>query len=101
MKRKISLATLVIFFAAVLIPVMVGASSALANGGYAVNRWTVDNGGGSSQSGDGQYELSGTIGQWDANISSTGGEYTIHSGFWSMMKSILEEFLVNLPLVLR
>ena len=101
MKVKVSFFTLVIFFTAVLMLVTVGASSALANGGYSVNWWTIDNGGGTTQSGDGQYTLSGTIGQWDAGAATAGGEATLTGGFWAMLTSILDEFLIYLPFIGR
>jgi hypothetical protein len=47
---------------------------------FSIPWWTVDNGGGASQGGT--YRLSGTIGQPDAG-SSSGGSFTLDSGFWS------------------
>jgi hypothetical protein len=76
------------------------AGTALAANGYQINWWTVDNGGGRSQSADGQYALSGTIGQPDAG-SSTGGEYTLNGGFWHGLGAAIQEFLIHLPLVSR
>lgn len=51
-----------------------------APGQLAINWWTVDGGGGLSQSGD--YELRGTIGQPETGPSLQGGVYTLRGGFW-------------------
>ena len=48
---------------------------------YAVNWFTVDGGGGSSQGG--AYTLTGTIGQPDSGQMS-GGRYSLTGGFWGM-----------------
>ncbi len=47
----------------------------------ALDWWTVDNGGDMWTSG-GDFELSGTIGQPDAGITMTGGDYELTGGFW-------------------
>jgi len=73
------------------------AGTALAAGDYQINWWTVDNGGGTSQSADGQYALSGTIGQPDAG-SAAGSEYTLNGGFWH---GLWADILIHLPLVKR
>ena len=41
--------------------------------------YTIDGGGG--QSGDGMFELNGTIGQADAGVALTGGGFTLTGGF--------------------
>lgn len=41
---------------------------------YAIDWWTVDSGG--------DFELSGTIGQPDAGVVLTGGNYELVGGFW-------------------
>jgi hypothetical protein len=69
---------------------------ALAAGDYQITWWTVDNGGGSSQSADGQYTITGTIGQPDSG-SVTGSNYAVHGGFW---QGILG-WLIHLPIVIR
>ena len=72
-------------------------SITLAAGDYQINWWTVDGGGGSSQSADGQYVLNGTIGQPDTG-SAFGNGYTLNGGFWY---GIFREFLIHLPFVNR
>lgn len=69
----------------------------MAAGDYQINWWTVDNGGGTSQSADGHYAISGTIGQSEAS-SASGGSYTLNGGFWH---GINQEFLIHLPVVTR
>jgi hypothetical protein len=50
---------------------------------YSIDWHTIDGGGGTST--NGQYSLSGTIGQPDANHQPmTGGNYSLTGGFWSL-----------------
>ena len=58
---------------------MLGATGILAND-YALDWWTVDNGGQMFSTGGG-FELAGTIGQPDAGAIS-GGEFELSGGFW-------------------
>ena len=67
---------------------------------YAVPWWTVDGGGGTSQSAGGQYTLQGTIGQPDTG-SSQGGEYGLEGGFWAGLRDWVTQFFIHLPLVQR
>jgi len=100
MKRKITIVFLVILAAAAFTPTILGPSTVLANGGYDINWWTVDSGGGLSQSAGGEYTLKGTIGQADAG-SSSGGEYALEGGFWAGIREWVTQFFILLPLVLR
>jgi hypothetical protein len=79
---------------------LVTVSTALAADAYQITWWTVDSGGGSSQSADGQYVLNGTIGQPEAG-SASGSEYSFKGGFWYSISSTIQEFLIHLPLVNR
>jgi len=76
-------------------------TSVLAATGYEINWWTVDGGGGVSESSGGQYHLKGTIGQHDAGPKTEGGTYSLYGGFW--VKGILNlvEYIINLPLILK
>lgn len=56
--------------------------SAGAIADYAVNWFTIDNGGARTATG-GAFALSGTIGQPDAGPMLTGGSFTLVGGFWS------------------
>lgn len=49
------------------------------NGGYAIESFTVDGGGGTSSGGS--YALTGAIGQPDAGAMA-GGAFTLTGGFW-------------------
>jgi hypothetical protein len=80
--------------------VLVTVSTALATGSYQVTWWTVDSGGGSSQSTDGQYVLNGTAGQPEAG-SASGSGYSFNGGFWHAMSTTIQEFLIHMPLVNR
>ena len=53
----------------------------LAAGDYAIDWWTIDGGGGTSSSLTG-FELTGTIGQWDAGTLLSGAGYELTGGFW-------------------
>jgi hypothetical protein len=49
---------------------------------YSINWYKVSGGGGASS--NGQYVLSGTIGQHDAGGPMTGGTYSLTGGFWAL-----------------
>ena len=59
-----------------------GQALPLANGGsYAIDWWTVDDGGIMFSTGGG-YSLGGTAGQPDAGPALSGGGYALTGGFW-------------------
>ena len=76
-------------------------TSVSAIGDYQINWWTIDGGGGTSESSGGQYVLKGTIGQHDANDTNEGGTYSLRGGFWVEGILAIYEYIINLPLVLR
>ena len=49
---------------------------------YTIDWFKVSGGGGTST--NGQYSLSGTIGQHDAGGPMTGGGYSLYGGFWAL-----------------
>ena len=49
---------------------------------YSIDWYKVSGGGGTST--NGQYSLSGTIGQHDAGGPMTGGSYSLTGGFWAL-----------------
>jgi hypothetical protein len=49
---------------------------------YSIDWYKVSGGGGTSS--NGQYVLSGTIGQHDAGGPMTGGNYSLYGGFWAL-----------------
>jgi hypothetical protein len=77
MKRKLLLAGLL---ALLLLAAASVATARLA--GYSLPWWTVDSGGGDSSNGN--FMLSGTIGQPDAQTLS-GGNFRLEGGFWGGM----------------
>jgi len=89
MKRHLPLLLLVLAGLAILTTV------ALAQGDYALGRWVIAGGGGTSAGGD--YDVQGTIGQ-PATGATRGGSYDLSSGFWGWLESFFD---VYLPLVLR
>jgi len=71
---------------------------AQTGGGYDLTWWTVD-GGGETVAIGGEYTLLSTAGQLDADpAASSGGGYTLLSGFWPSTKSLYNLYL---PLVLK
>lgn len=63
---------------------ILGCVSALAQ--YAIDWHTIDGGGGTST--NGQYFLSGTIGQPDASNAMTNGQYSVTGGFWALPQAV-------------
>jgi hypothetical protein len=55
---------------------------------YSVNWSTIPGGGGTSTSTNGQYAVSGTIGQPDASGAMSGGNYSVTGGFWSLISVV-------------
>jgi hypothetical protein len=53
---------------------------------YSVDWYKVSGGGGTST--DGQYSVSGTIGQPDAGAAMSGGNYSVTGGFWSLISVV-------------
>jgi hypothetical protein len=49
---------------------------------YSISWFKVAGGGGTSS--NGQYTVSGTVGQPDASVAMTGGSYSVTGGFWSL-----------------
>jgi hypothetical protein len=60
------------------------AGTGSANGQqYAIDWYKIAGGGGTSTGG--VYSVSGTIGQHDAGLAMSGGNYTVTGGFWSLL----------------
>ena len=53
---------------------------------YAIDWYKVSGGGGTST--NGQYTISGTIGQPEAGAAMTGGNYSLTGGFWSLVAAV-------------
>jgi len=72
---------------------------ALAGGASAGNSWSIDGhviaGGGTmeAESSDGQWQLAGTIGQWESSEARalSGGDWDLTGGFWALTLDELME----------
>jgi len=53
---------------------------------YSIDWYTIDGGGGTST--NGQYSVSGTIGQPDAGPTMTNGQYAVTGGFWALPTAV-------------
>jgi hypothetical protein len=53
---------------------------------YSIDWHKVAGGGGAST--NGQYSLTGTIGQSDASMAMSGGQYSVSGGFWSLIQVV-------------
>ena len=61
---------------------------------YSIDWYKVAGGGGTSTGG--VYSVSGTIGQPDAGVTLSGGNYTLTGGFWSLIAAVQTPGLPNL-----
>jgi hypothetical protein len=82
---------------ATLLTLLASRLAAAPSGALRLDWWTIDGGGGSSQSAAGELRLSGTIGQPDAGMLS-GGDLSLRSGFWTDAKA---SYTVFIPLILQ
>ena len=64
---------------------------------YEIAWWTVDAGGGIST--NGQFTLSGTMGQPDAGAPMTNGQYSLTGGFWALPTAVQTEGAPTLTIV--
>jgi hypothetical protein len=77
---------------------LLGGVLILAQGGYGLSWWTVDDGGGKMNGGS--YTMQGTVGQPDAGTMS-GGTYRLGGGFWGGEVVGQEDlYRIYLPLIL-
>jgi hypothetical protein len=63
---------------------------------YSIGWYKISGGGGTSS--NGQYSVSGTIGQHDAGSAMTGGSYSVTGGFWSLISVVQTAGLPNLSI---
>ena len=82
----------------ILLLITAGGVYAAVNG-FALDWWTVDGGGGTSEGGD--FAVSGTIGQPDAGPLMSGGDYAVTGGFWVGDLTHPNSFPVYFPLLVR
>jgi hypothetical protein len=85
---------LIVMLALLLLGVM-STWVAAQTGGYRLDWWTLDAGGGASAAG--RFAVTGSIGQPDAGAVMTGGAYRLTGGYWGEAG----EYKIFLPLVLR
>ncbi len=95
----VSLIVLLIFLPA-------GVAWAGSSTNYTIAWWVQSSGGAPATSGSGNITLTGSLGQTAiGNSTSTGGNYTLGAGFWSVSEPQMEPpsqaERVYLPLVLR
>ena len=72
-------------FVLLLVPLML-ATQAVSAQNYSIDWFKISGGGGTSS--NGQYQVSGTIGQHDAGVTMTGGGYSLTGGFWSLLSVV-------------
>ncbi|RFF27568.1 MULTISPECIES: hypothetical protein [unclassified Wenzhouxiangella] len=96
MKAAISTSQLL---AALLLLALTGAASGeTCEDAYCIDWWSIDSGGEMfSQSGDGHWQLSGTVGQWDATPARelSGGEWRLTGGLWGLTLEELADRLFD------
>jgi hypothetical protein len=63
---------------------------------YSIDWYKISGGGGTST--NGQYTLSGTIGQQDAGPTMSGGNYSLTGGFWSLIAVVQTPGAPNLTI---
>ena len=63
---------------------------------YSIDWYKIAGGGGTST--NGQYVISGTIGQHDAGGPMTGGNYSLTGGFWALISVVQTVGLPNLSI---
>lgn len=76
---------------------MTAVTALAGHGGYHVDWWTVDAGGGQN-SGNG-YILHGTAGQPDSETISDGSSYTLAGGYWS--GAMTQQANIFLPAIIK
>jgi hypothetical protein len=79
---------------AILFATAGGLSTSAQN--YSIDWYKISGGGGTSA--NGQYSLSGTIGQPDASGAMTGGRYSVTGGFWSLISVVQTPGAPNLAI---
>jgi len=61
---------------------------------YSIDWYKIAGGGGTST--NGQYSVSGTIGQPDASMAMSSGQYSVSGGYWSLINVVQTAGLPNL-----
>lgn len=93
-----SISTSRLLAASLLLALTAAASGETCEDPYCIDWWSIDSGGEMfSESGDGQWQLSGTVGQWDATPSHElfGGNWHITGGLWGLTLEELPDRLFS------
>lgn len=82
--------------ALVAVAVLLPGVPAAAGNDFSIDWYTVD-GGGEMFSAGGEFELSGTLGQWDASQTRelSGGHWKLTGGFWGLTLEELADLLFS------
>lgn len=77
-----------------LVASALSASGGIAQSSYEITQWTLS-AGGTTQASGGDWELSGTIGQWEATPARalSGGPWRLTGGFWAAGLSELGDLI--------
>jgi hypothetical protein len=70
------------FITRIFLGVLAGSAALTAHAQYSIDWYKIAGGGGTSS--NGQYMVSGTIGQHDAGTPMTGGGYSLTGGYWAL-----------------
>lgn len=80
-----------------LLLALLAALSAAVAQQYSVDWSKISGGGGTST--NGRYSVTGTIGQPDASVAMSGGNYSVTGGFWSLISVVQMPGVPNLLIV--
>jgi hypothetical protein len=83
---KAKSAIVLVFLRSLILCLLPFCSCRWARGQYSIDWSSIDGGGGTST--NGQYSLTGTIGQPDAATAMAGGNYSLTGGFWSLISVV-------------
>jgi len=78
-----------------IIPLLLAASMVHAQQ-YSIDWFKISGGGGTST--NGQYTVAGVVGQPDAGMAMSGGNYSLTGGFWSLIAVVQTAGLPNLTI---
>ncbi len=86
--------TLVGIMLTILLAGLLVAGPATADADYSISHWTIA-GGGTMEAEGGEWQLAGTIGQWEASEARalSGGQWQLTGGFWGLTLEELADFL--------
>jgi hypothetical protein len=89
-KSETGLKPLLLWLVLLLAPIVAFAQS------YSIDWYKIAGGGGTST--NSEYSVTGTIGQPDAGMAMSGGQYSVTGGFWSLISVVQTTGLPNLSI---